>query len=255
MKLSTRQQTILDWARLEEHLEVESLAERFDVTPQTIRKDINQLCEQGLLRRRYGGVSLPSSVTNLSFSSRQVINQLAKQAIAARLAALIPENSSVFLGIGTTIEFVARELSSHNELKVFTNNLNVASLLCNSPGVDVQVAGGRLRHNDHDVVGERATAFFGEYCADFGIIGAGSLDPTYGVMDFEIEEARVSQAILGNSRRRILVADQSKWDRQALARVVPFSDVDVLITDHLPEPHRAVPPAAMVVLETEPENL
>ncbi|TGG90253.1 DeoR/GlpR transcriptional regulator [Natronospirillum operosum] len=253
MKLSTRQQTILDWARQDEHLEVDTLAERFEVSPQTIRKDINQLCESGLLRRRYGGVSLPSSVSNLSFSSRQVLNQLAKQAIASRLAAQIPDQSSVYLGIGTTIEFVARELSEHEGLKVFTNNLNVASLLCNSAGVDVQVAGGRLRHNDHDVVGERTTRFFGEFCADFGIIGTGSLDPAYGLMDFEIEEARVSQAILGNARRRILVADQSKWDRQALARVAPFDAIDLLITDTMPPSPRAALPPSVVVLETEPE--
>lgn len=253
MKLSTRQKAILEWARQVEHLEVDAIAARFDVTPQTVRRDINQLCEEGLLRRRYGGVSVPSSVTNLSFSSRQVLNQLAKQQIAARLAAQIPDNSSVYLGIGTTIEFVARELSEHEGLKVFTNNLNVASLLCNSPGVDVHVAGGRLRHNDHDVVGERTTGFFSEFCADFGIIGTGSLDPAYGLMDFELEEARVSQAILRNARRRMVVADQSKWDRQALARVVPFSQLDVLITDSLPEPHRQALPAEMLVVETEAE--
>lgn len=254
MKLTTRQQAILDWARAEEHLEVDDIAAQFDVAPQTIRKDINQLCEHGLLRRRYGGVSVPSSVANLSFSSRQVLNQFAKQIIASRLAEMIPENSSVYLGIGTTVEFVTRELSEHTDLKVFTNNLNVASLLCNCPAIDVMVAGGRLRHNDHDVVGEKTTGFFGEFLADYGIIGAGSLDPARGAMDFELEEAQVSRAILNNARRRILVADHSKWDRQALASVAPFSDIDVLITDHVPDAMRPALPASLTVIETGEKN-
>ncbi len=254
MKLSDRQQQILDWVRTEEHLSVDTLAERFDVTPQTVRKDVNQLCESGLLRRRYGGVSLPSSVTNISFSSRQVLNQYAKQAIARELAHRIPENSSVYLGIGTTVEFVARELSEHAGLKVFTNNLNVASLLCNSPGIEVRVSGGQLRHNDHDVVGEEATEFFSSYLADFGVIGAGSLDMRFGMMDFELREARVSQAIIANSRHRVLVADQSKWRRSALAKVGVFSDLDLFITDRLPSPEQANWPASVPFIEADSDN-
>ena len=251
MKLTERQHTILEWIRQTEHLEVELIAQRFDVTTQTIRKDINQLCEYGLLRRRHGGVSLPSSVTNLSFTSRQIINQHAKQRIASHLASLIPDNASVFLGIGTTIEFVARELSDHKGLTVLTNNLNVASLLCNSPSIQVMVAGGQLRHNDHDVVGEETTRFFSEFHADYGVIGTGGLDIRHGLMDFDVREAAVSRAILSNCRQRILVADQSKWGRNALAKIAPLTQIDLFITDHLPATARSAIPDSMTLITTD----
>lgn len=250
MKITERQQAILDLAQLQEHLEVDALVDRFGVTPQTIRRDINQLCESGLLRRRYGGVSLPSSVSNLSFTSRQVLNQFAKQSMARKVAAMIPDNSSVFLGIGTTLEFVARELSQHQGLKVLTNNLNIASLLCNCPNIDVIVSGGQLRHNDHDVVGQETTRFFSDYYADYGLIGTGSLDLERGLMDFEMREAQISRAILDNSRHRVLVADASKWERQALARVAPFTALDWFVTDQLPEGRSDWRPTALTVFET-----
>lgn len=251
MKLTERQHQILEWIRRTEHLEVELIAQRFDVTTQTIRKDINQLCDYGLLRRRHGGVSLPSSVTNLSFSSRQVINQHAKQRIASALASLIPENASVFLGIGTTIEFVARELTRHKGLTVLTNNLNVASLLCASPSIQVLVAGGQLRHNDHDLVGEETTRFFADFHADYGVIGTGSLDLRHGLMDFDVREASVSRAILSNCRQRILVADQSKWGRNALAKIAPLSEIDLFITDHLPDLAVAAIPEGISLICTD----
>ena len=258
MKITERQQSILDWAQQSEHLEVDALVDRFGVTPQTIRRDINQLCESGLLRRRYGGVSLPSSVANLSFSSRQVLNHFAKQAIARRVAAMIPDNSSVYLGIGTTLEFVARELSRHQGLKVLTNNLNIASLLCGSPTIDVTVSGGQLRHNDHDVVGQETTRFFTDYYADYGLIGTGSLDPQRGLMDFDRREAQISRAILDNSRHRILVADVSKWERQALAKVAPFTALDWFVTDQSPAmyAHTNWQPDSLNVFETgNPDDL
>lgn len=251
MKLTERQQAILEWVGQKEHLEIEEIADHFAVTAQTIRKDINQLCESGLLRRRYGGVSLPSSVVNLSVESRQILNQFAKQSIATRLASMIPENSSVYLGIGTTMEFVARELSQHKGLKVFTNNLNAASLLCNSPEVDVRVSGGQLRHSDHDLVGQETVEFYNRFHADFGIIGIGSMDAHGGLMDFDVHEAHVGQAIINNCRRRVLVADQSKWDRNALAKVARFEDIDLFVTDSIPEQKRSALPTGLQVIETE----
>lgn len=251
MKLTDRQQTILQWVRQAGHLEVELLAEKLEVTPQTIRRDINALCETGLLRRHYGGVSLPSATSNLPFASRQIINQSAKLQIATALAQRIPDSASVYLGIGTTVEFAARALANHQHLKVLTNNLNVASLLCSSPKIEVIVAGGQLRHNDHDLVGEETTGFFHQFRVDFGIIGTGSLDLNDGLLDFDRREASVSQAILANARERILLADHSKWDRPALARVAPFDALDLLITDVLPVRANGMLPQTLTVIETE----
>lgn len=250
MKLNHRQARILEWVRREEHVQVEALAATFKLTPQTIRRDITPLCEAGLLRRRYGGVSLPSSSVNLSFSSRQVMNAPAKRAIAKALAERLPDDASVHLGIGTTMEFVARALMGR-PCKVLTNNLKVASVLCDSDNTEVIVSGGHLRHNDDDVVGAATTTFFADFCADYGVIGCGSLDPNRGAMDFDLREADVSRAIIANARRRVLIADHSKWERQALARVVDFDQIDLFITDQLSNDARHRLPSTLEIIETE----
>jgi DeoR family transcriptional regulator, glycerol-3-phosphate regulon repressor len=251
MKLTKRQTLILEQVRRDDHVEVEDIARQFRVTSQTIRKDINRLCELGLLRRRYGGVSLPSSMINVSVMSRRALNPFAKQAMAATLADHISENSSVFLGVGSSMEFVARELSAHNRLQVLTNNLGVVSALSGNPGIEVIVSRGSLRHYDLDLVGHHTVKFFNDFRADFGVIGTGSLSSADGLMDFDPREAEISQAILANSRQRILVADHSKWERTASVKVAPFSQIDLFITDSLPHDKYTVLPATLKVIRTE----
>ncbi|WP_404364272.1 DeoR/GlpR family DNA-binding transcription regulator [Marinobacter sp.] len=251
MKLTERQNLILQRVRRENHVEVENVARQFQVTSQTIRKDINRLCELGLLRRRYGGVSLPLSMSNVSVTSRRGLNQFAKQAMAAALAGYIPEDASVYLGVGSSVEFVARELSAHSSLKVLTNNLSVVSALSGNPGIEVLVSRGSLRHNDLDLVGHHTVEFFNDFRVDFGVIGTGSLDTTDGLMDFDERESEISRAILANSRQRILVADQSKWERAASIKVAPFSGIDLFITDSIPDDKRNALPAELKVIRTQ----
>ncbi|TGG93518.1 DeoR/GlpR transcriptional regulator [Natronospirillum operosum] len=244
-----RQNSILEWAREEEHVEVDDIARRFGVTPQTIRRDINKLCEQGLLRRRYGGVSLPASSINSPISARQVTNIAAKQAIAERIAAAIPENASVSLGVGSTIECVARALINHKSLKILTNNLSVASALSSNPDIEVIVSGGQYRHNDHDVVGPEVTHFFSSFHTDFGIFSAASMDVRNGPMEHDIREAEVSRAIIANTRSRLFVADHSKWLQSASCKVATFRYVDVFYTDFIEDQYRIGLPDTVEIVE------
>lgn len=249
MKLNERQKAILKLVREKESVEVETLAVSFDVTTQTIRRDVNQLCELGLLRRLHGGVCLPSAASNISFESRQTINSMAKWQIAHAMANRIPNDCSVFLGIGTTMEYLARELLGHSQLTVLTNNLNVAAVLSGNDHINVLVSGGMLRSKDKDLVGEHTLSFIRSFTVDYGVVGAGSLDEKKGIMDFDVREAAVSQTILSNARQRILLADSSKWDRSALAHVAGFEHVDVFITDQLPQEWQ--PPGNLKIVETE----
>ncbi len=234
MKLSERQNDILNWMRREGFLAIDMLASHYGVTTQTIRRDINALCDSGLLRRVHGGVRLPSAYENLSFFTRQVLNARAKQAIAERLVRDIPDGSSLFLGIGTTVEYVAKALLKHKGVRVMTNNLNVAAILCANKAVKVDVSGGQLRHDDRDLVGGEAVAFFNGFHVDFGIIGTGGLDPERGLLDFQPAEAQITRAIVRNSRQCCLVADESKWQRQAVVRVAEFREIDAFYTDARP---------------------
>ena len=126
-QLSTpRQAEILATARLQGKVGVDELAARFDVSPQTIRKDLNELCDRRLMTRIHGGAVIASGVENVAYEARRFIAQAEKRAIGEAAARLIRNNASLFINIGTTTEEVARALMQHEDLMVITNNLNVA---------------------------------------------------------------------------------------------------------------------------------
>jgi len=132
LMLNGRQQAIMNLIRERGFASVEELAAQFDVTAQTIRRDINDLAGAGLLRRYHGGAGLPSSVENVAYQTRQVLNFEAKQRIGAAIAQRIPDEASLYITLGTTAEAVAAALRDHRGLRVITNNLNVAMVLADS---------------------------------------------------------------------------------------------------------------------------
>ena len=235
MALSRRQQRIID--KLHETHGVLSSAEitsLFDVSVQTIRKDLNELSELGLVRRVHGGISLPANNHNLSFSNRTVLNLAAKRSIARRVVELLPENSSIFLGIGTTPRQVAQALLDHPGLTVVTNNINVSLTLSNNPNIQTYLAGGLVRPSDQDTMGPETTAFLNKFNIQYGVFGVGGLNQKGQLLDFSPEESSVSRAIMENSETRILIADHSKVDRYAPVVTGSLGDIDMLVMDFIP---------------------
>ena len=151
--LNDRQNTIVTLVRSAGRVTVEELAARFEVTPQTIRRDLNELCDLRVLSRTHGGAVIASSVENLSYEARRFIAAAEKREIAIAAAALIPNQCSLFINIGTTTEEVATALKNHQNLLVITNNLNVAMALYRHPTIEVIVAGGLVRGSDGAVIG------------------------------------------------------------------------------------------------------
>ena len=229
-----RQQEIIDLARETGRVSVGELAARFGVSSQTIRKDLNDLCEQRLLDRVHGGAVVASSVQNLAYEARRTIAQSEKREIGKAAAALIPSNSSLFMNIGTTTEEVAHALRQHIGLLVITNNLHVASMLYPLEGIDVVIAGGAVRRVDGGVVGSLAVDLIRQFKVDYAVIGVSAIDADGALLDFDLNEIQVSQAIISNARDVILVADSSKFGRTAPARFASLRDVDVFVTDRLP---------------------
>jgi DeoR family transcriptional regulator, glycerol-3-phosphate regulon repressor len=232
--LSPRQHQILTLARQTGTVMVEDLAMRFDVTPQTIRKDLNELCDGRMLSRTHGGAMLTSGVENVAYESRRQLAANEKQIIGQRTAELIPNNCSLFINIGTTTEEVARALIHHEGLLVITNNIHVATILMPCPKIDVIIAGGNLRRSDGGIVGETAVDFISQFKVDHAVIGASAIDDDGAMLDFDFREVRVAQAIVSNARNVILVADAMKFTRSAPVRIGHLSQVDVFVTDILP---------------------
>ncbi|MGO4711255.1 DeoR/GlpR family DNA-binding transcription regulator [Bradyrhizobium sp. 2TAF24] len=236
-----RQAWILERVREQGFASIEQLAARFDVTQQTIRRIVNRLCDEGLLRRIHGGVGLPVPNQNVAYESRQVLNLEAKRRIARAAAGFVPDGASVMIGLGTTPECVALALSHRKGVHVITNSLNAASAFARNAELDITMAGGTLRRHDRDIIGDAAVSFFSRFKADVGIFGVGGVDDDGSLLDFYAGEVEARQAIAANCRTALLVVDHSKFGRNATVRGGHLGDHPHVFTDQpVPEPFRAL---------------
>lgn len=235
-EISLRQQDILNEARQSGRVTVTRLVEMFDVTPQTVRRDLNELCDQRLLSRIHGGAVLASGVENVGYEARQVLAKAEKVAIGELVAREIPDGASLFINLGTTTEAVAASLCNHKDLLVISNNLHVINILSRNLDCDLIVSGGMLRRKDGGLVGEAAADFMRQFKVDYAVIGVSALDEEGSLLDFDYNEVRVAKAIIENSRHVYLVADQSKLSRSAPFRIGSLEDVDALFTDANDDP-------------------
>lgn len=236
MKISFRQVEILEIARREGKVGVEELAQRFGVTVQTIRRDLTELDTAGQLDRVHGGAVIASGTSNVAYEQRK--NHLAdrKAAIARLCASTIPNDCSVFLNIGTSTEAVARELRHHENLLVITNNMNIANTLAGNSDCEVVVTGGTVRRGDGGLIGTMTVKAIRSFKFDYAVIGCSALDADGDVLDYDVQEVGVSQAIIAQARAPLLVADHSKLHRSAPARICSLADIQALFTDEpLPE--------------------
>ena len=235
-ELNERQEDIVGVARTRGRVTVDDLAVRFNVTPQTIRKDLNELCEQRVLKRVHGGAVIASTVENMAYEARKFMSFRQKQSIGAAAAAQIPNRSSLFINIGTTTEEVANCLVNHEHLLIITNNLNVAMNMRKHSNIDVIVVGGPVRRSDGAVVGLEAVEMIKRFKVDTAIIGASSIDEQGTLLDYDMQEVHVSRAIIENARRVLLVCDKTKFDRTAPVRIAHLSEVHTFVTDRLTSP-------------------
>lgn len=231
MFLIPRHSEIIQMAKDEGRVLVDDLAARFHVTPQTIRKDLNDLCDRRLLTRIHGGAVFPSGIENMEYEERRKIAAEEKEAIGQAAARLIPDKASLFINIGTTTEAVGNALLDRQGLMIITNNINVANHLRVYPSIEVIIAGGVVRGSDGGIVGEAAVDFIRQFKVDYAVIGASAIDHDGALLDFDLREVKVAQAIIANSRHVILVADSTKFERTAPVRIGHLSQVDTFITD------------------------
>lgn len=235
---------------------VAELSAFFAVTTQTIRRDINELNDLGVLKRRHGGVELPSPESNLSYGERRILNSTAKEVIARTVARHVPAGASLAVSIGTTPEIAVRHLLRHRGLKLHTNNLMAALSACEAPGAEVHIPGGAVRLSARDVVGPAVEAFFEGLKVDIGLYGVGGVDADGQLLDFHADEIRVREAIRRNCRRSFLVLDSTKFGRAAHVRGGRITDADIVFCDAPPPAPlaEALATAGREVVVCEPET-
>ena len=215
-------------------ISVEALAETLNVSTQTIRRDVDALCEGDMMHRVHGRIELSEQYLNTPFDQRAGTNLVGKRAIGEAAARLIPDGSSVFISIGSTPLSVAQALRRRRELTVITNNLSAAMALSEEVSNRIILPGGELRLPDRDILGVDVLDFFGRYRAEFGIFGTAGIAEDGGLLEFHAAEVSARQKIKDNSQRSFLVVDCSKFGRHAPALGGNIGDVDTVILDKLP---------------------
>ena len=232
--LQSRQTEILELVRQQGFVAIDQLAKAFRVSEQTVRRDIKQLERRGLVARYHGGAGSPRALSVMDYGGRQSRYPAEKRIIGGLVAAQIPEGSTIFIDIGTTMEAVAEALLNRQNLTVVTNHLTVASMLSRRESFQVILAGGLLRHNDHATTGEATREFLERFRVGFGIFGIGSIDADGELLDYDYRDIGVSKAAMRISRRKFVALDHSKFGSDAAIRVGHASEIDAVFTDRPP---------------------
>ncbi|ADG76838.1 Transcriptional regulator, DeoR family OS=Tsukamurella paurometabola (strain ATCC 8368 / DSM/ CCUG 35730 / CIP 100753 / JCM 10117 / KCTC 9821 / NBRC 16120/ NCIMB 702349 / NCTC 13040) OX=521096 GN=Tpau_0184 PE=4 SV=1 [Tsukamurella paurometabola] len=237
MYAEERQRAISDLVAARGRASVTELAERYDVTPETVRRDLDALERLGGVRRVHGGVVAAGVLAGAEsgVGEREVLSAEAKRAIGeAARAFLPPAGGSVLFDAGTTTIAAAREIPAGHRLAAVTNSLAVATTLAGRDGVELRMLGGRIRGLTQAAVGAGTVAEIAGLHADVAFLGTNGLSARRGLSTPDAEEAAVKSALLNAADVVVLLADASKFDHESLVSVGALDRIDALVTDVAP---------------------
>jgi DeoR family glycerol-3-phosphate regulon repressor len=213
---------------------IADLAERLGVSPETVRRDVKPLTDDGMVVKMHGAIGLPSMTGEAPFERRMRENAEAKKTIARMVAGTIRDGESVMLDTGTTTSFLARELLGHRRLTVVTNSSDIARTLATINDNRVYMAGGELRSDSGAAFGVSAIEFVSRFSVTHAVISAGAIEAANGIMDHDLAEAEFARMVLSRGQRSVVVTDHTKFGRHGLVRVSGFGGISELATDWPP---------------------
>lgn len=219
---------------LEEHgrVTVEELAQKFDVTPMTIRRDLQHLEDNNIAVRTFGGAVLKSNLdTEISYEDKSISRKEEKNRIAEYAASIIKDGQIILLDSGTTNMEIAKKLKDKKSLTIVTPDVLLASYLIQSTDFKTLCTGGYVQNNIGACIGSRASDFLRDINVDIGFMGASSVDIERGITTPTIEKAEVKKQIIESSEKVILVTDSSKFGRTSFAKICSIDELDLVITD------------------------
>jgi DeoR/GlpR family transcriptional regulator of sugar metabolism len=232
MMSEERRTQILQIVRSKGRAKVNELAHRFSTSAVTIRNDLNELHQRGLVLRSHGGAVLPETILRETPVNERLKSHVdEKRRIGAIAASLIHDGETIILDSGTTTLEIARQIKNKQGLQVITNGVNVAAELLDARGVQTFIVGGSVRGDSASIVGRSTEELFEQFSADKLFLSGAGCDPDFGVSGANVDETMVNRAMLRISREIILVADASKFSKRSMARIAPFSEIDTVISD------------------------
>ncbi|MEZ5836979.1 MAG: DeoR/GlpR family DNA-binding transcription regulator [Geminicoccaceae bacterium] len=241
MRRKDRQSKIADTVRKRGKISSLDLAAELNVSVETVRRDLVDLAERGLVQKVHGGAKRPRLFEESSFSERLAIHESGKRQIARKLLSVIEPGDTLFLDTGSTTLMCAETLVELQKLTIITNSVAIAQVFAQSPGTaDVYLLGGAFRADNRQTVGPLAIDQVGEFRADHAVLAVAAIDAQGGAMDAAFDEARVARAMIDNAGSVVVLADASKIGRKAAFHVCDLREIDVFVSDREPTPELAL---------------
>lgn len=232
MKPRRRQAGIIELVERDGEVTVDGLADEFQVSAETIRRDLALLAETGMLLKVHGGARRVRMIAEGSFDERMNEAAAGKAEIARKLAQIIRPGDAFFIDTGSTTLACAQRLSETPELTVVTNSVRIAHVMARGSGkATVHLVGGIFDPDNGETVGADAIEQIGRFRVDYAIIGAAAVDVSAGIFDADFNEASVARAMCANARKIAVVAHYDKFARQAAHRIRRLDEIDVLVCD------------------------
>lgn len=223
---------IEEYIRTNKVAKVEDLAEIFDVTPMTIRRDLQCLEEQHIVTRTFGGAMLRTPLLEeASYKEKEAVNTEIKKKIARHAVSYIKDNDIIILDGGTTNIEIAKCLEGKNNLTIVTNDINIAYYITNFTDIDLIVSGGNVQRDTGYCLGNKSLELFKDIQVDIAFMGTSSIDIEHGLTTPNLEKAYIKRQIMQSSKRTILVTDSSKFGEVKFAKICDTADINLIITD------------------------
>lgn len=213
---------------------IADLATAFDVSEETIRRDIRRLEQDGAVRKVHGGVRLPDRRAEAPWRQRLNINAEAKKRIAAHAAELVEPGMTLLLDSSTTVFWLARRIASVRDLTVVTNSLETAGELAALSDARIFLAGGAVNPAYRASFDADAAAYANRFVPDLAFFSIVAVDAAHGFLDHEPEEAAYARAVLPNARKAVCLTDASKFGAAGRAQAADWSQVAMIVTDQPP---------------------
>jgi DeoR family transcriptional regulator, glycerol-3-phosphate regulon repressor len=233
MSLKT-QTDILHAVRETGSCSIADLASRLAVSTETIRRNVKPLIDGGAVLRFHGGVMIPDRREEAPFQRRMQLNRSAKRIAAGLVRDRVRDGDSLILDNGATSAYVAEALSVRSNLIIVTNSAEIAWRLASRNGNRVFMAGGELGSDDAAAFGAAAIAFIRQFQVRYAVISVAGIAARGDLVDFHLFEAEFSRAAMEQADEVWIVADQSKFGRDAPVRICDLSAVDLVVSDAKP---------------------
>ena len=214
---------------------VSELARDFEVTEETIRRDLERLDKEGLVSKTYGGaVSKQNTSLDLPYNVREGVNVVQKQKISDEIADMVNDGERIMLDSSSTALYVVKKLKSKKNLTIITNSVKILIELADKSDWTVLSTGGLLKNGALSLTGSSAEKMISTYHVDTAICSCKGIDTDMGITDSNEKDSLIKRAMFASAERRILALDAEKFDKKSFVRVCGFRDIDVLVTDSEP---------------------